>query len=150
MRDSISQALKDALRSGDKRRTSTLRLINAAINDRDIALRGKGKEKADDEEIVDILTKMVKQRDESARLYSEGGRAELAAQEIEEIGIIREFMPRQMDEAETRRAIGELAREVEAVSLRDMGKVMALARERFRGQMDMSLASAMLKEMFRG
>lgn len=145
MRDQISQALKEALKGGDRRRVATLRLINAAINDRDIALRGKGKDRAGEEEIVDILAKMVKQREESSRLYRDGGRADLEEQELQEIAIIREFLPRQLSEDEARTAIRDAIAEAGATSLRDMGKVMALIRERYRGQIDMARAGALIK-----
>lgn len=145
MREQISSALKEALKDQHKRRVATLRLINAAIQDRDITLRGKGKDRADDEEVLDILTKMVKQREESSALYRSGGRPELEKQEIEEMEIIREFMPRQLDEAETRQAVGEAISETGASSLRDMGKVMAWLKERYRGQLDMAASSKLIK-----
>lgn len=150
MRDQISQALKQALKDQNRRRVSTLRLINAAINDRDIALRGKGKDRASDEDIVDILTKMVKQREESARLYRDAGRGELEAQETEEIGIIREFMPRALSDAETARVIQDAIAETGAQSLRDMGRVMGVLKERYRGQIDMARAGAMIKSALTG
>ena len=147
MRERIASALKDALKSGDKRRTATLRLINAAIQDRDITLRGKGqgKDRADADDVLDILTKMVKQREESSAAYRAGGRPELERQEIEEIEIIREFLPRQLDEAETREAIDAAIGETGAASLRDMGKVMAWLKERYRGQIDMAKAGGQIK-----
>jgi hypothetical protein len=150
MRDEISQALKTALKSGERNRVATLRLVNAAINDRDIALRGKGKDPAGDEEVLDILAKMIKQREESSKLYREGGRDDLEAQELEEIAIIREFMPQQLSEAELASAIDEAVAESEAVSLRDMGKVMALIKERYRGQVDMAKAGALIKARLGG
>ena len=150
MRERISQALKDAQKGQNKRRVSTLRLVSAAIQDRDIALRGKGKDRADDEEITDILTKMVKQREESSRLYREGGRPELEAQELEEIEIVREFLPRALSEAETEAAIRGAIEESGAVSLRDMGKVMALLKENYRGQIDMAKAGPLIKAVLAG
>lgn len=150
MRDRITLALKDAQKGQNKRRVSTLRLISAAIQDRDIALRGKGKDRADDEDITDILIKMVKQREESSRLYREGGRPELEAQELEEIEIVREFLPRALSEAETREAIASAIEESGAVSLRDMGKVMALLKENYRGQIDMAKAGPMIKAVLAG
>ena len=127
------------------RRTATLRLVNAAINDRDIALRGKGKDKADDEEILDILTKMVKQREESSRMYREAGREELEAQELEEMEIIREFLPKQLSPEEAETAVTEAIAETGANSLRDMGKVMGILKERYRGQLDMGIVGPMVK-----
>ncbi|MCB1457112.1 MAG: GatB/YqeY domain-containing protein [Nitratireductor sp.] len=150
MRNRILEALKNAQKAQDKRRTATLRLVSAAITDRDIALRGKGKDKADDEEVVDILTKMVKQREESSRLYREGGRPDLEAQEIEEIGIIREFLPRQLDDAGTAEAVATAIAETGAASLRDMGKVMGLLKERYRGQIDMAKAGLRIKAALSG
>jgi hypothetical protein len=145
MREQISQALKVALKGQERRRVATLRLINAAITDRDIALRGNGKDRADDAEILDILTKMVKQREESSRLYREAGRSELEAQELEEIEIIREFLPKALSEEETGEAIRAAITETGAQSLRDMGKVMGLLKERYRGQIDMAKAGARIK-----
>lgn len=145
MRDQISAALKEALKNQDKRRIATLRLINAAIQDRDITLRGKGKDRADEEEVLDILTRMVKQREESSALYRSGGRPELEKQELEEIEIIREFMPRQLDEGETKQAVSEAISETGASSLRDMGKVMSWLKDRYRGQLDMAASSKLIK-----
>ena len=150
MRNRILEALKNAQKAQDKRRTATLRLVSAAITDRDIALRGKGKDKADDEEVVDILTKMVKQREESSRLYREGGRPDLEAQEIEEIGIIREFLPRQLGDAGTAEAVATAVAETGAASLRDMGKVMGYLKEHYRGQLDMGKAGALIKSRLGG
>ena len=150
MRNRILEALKNAQKAQDKRRTATLRLVSAAITDRDIALRGKGKDKADDEEVVDILTKMVKQREESSRLYREGGRPDLEAQEIEEIGIIREFLPRQLGDAGTAEAVATAIAETGAASLRDMGKVMGYLKEHYRGQLDMGKAGALIKSRLGG
>ena len=150
MRERISQALKQAQKDQDRRSVSTLRLINAAIVDRDIALRGKGKERADDEEILDILTKMIKQREESSRLYRDAGRAELEAQENEEIEIIRAFLPKALSQEETDAAISAAIEETGAASLRDMGKVMGLLKERYRGQIDMAKAGARIKAKLSG
>ncbi|MFN3765878.1 MAG: GatB/YqeY domain-containing protein, partial [Aliihoeflea sp.] len=119
MREKIAQALKSALRSQDKRRTSTLRLIQAAITDRDIANRGQGKDPVSDDEITQILAKMVKQREESARAFEEGNRLELAEQERQEIEIIRDFLPKQLGEDDTRQACAQVITEVGADGLRD-------------------------------
>ena len=146
LRDTIADSLTEAQKSQNKRRVATLRLINAAILDRDIALRGKGKDRADDEEVIDILAKMVKQREESSRLYLEGGRNDLATQETEEIEIIREFLPSQLSEEEINEAVAGAISQAGAQSLRDMGKVMAILKERYRGQMDMGKAGAMIKK----
>ena len=133
------------MKDKDARRIATLRLIHAAITDRDIALRGKGKDKADDEEVLDILTKMVKQREESSKLYREGNRPELEAQELEEMEIIREFLPQQLSPEEAEAAVDAAVAESEAISLRDMGKVMAILKERHRGQLDMGTVGPMVK-----
>jgi len=150
MRNRITEEMKQAMKDKDTRRTSTLRLINAAINDRDIALRGKGKDKADDEEVLDILTKMVKQREESSKMYREGGRPELEAQEMEEMAIIREFLPKQLSPEEMETAVTEAISETGAESLRDMGKVMGILKERYRGQLDMGVVGALVKAKLGG
>jgi len=149
MREKIAQALKAALKSQDKRRTSTLRLIQAAITDRDIANRGQGKDPVSDDEITQILAKMVKQREESARAFEEGNRLELAEQERQEIEIIRDFLPKQLGEEDTRQACAQVITEVGADGLRDMGKCMAALKEKFPGQMDFSKASGMVKTMLK-
>jgi uncharacterized protein YqeY len=138
MRETITKALREAQKAQDKERTSTLRMINAAIQDRDIANRGAGKDAASSE---------VKQREESAKAYEEGGRAELAAKERAEIAIIREYLPQQMDEAQTRDAIAKAVAETGAASVKDMGKVMAYLKERYTGQLDFGKASGLIKEM---
>ncbi len=145
MRNRISENLKDAMREKNNRRIATLRLINAAIIDRDIALRGKGKDRADDEEVLDILTKMVKQREESSKIYREGNRPELEKQELEEIEIIREFLPQQLSDQEAEAAVEAAIEETSAESLRDMGKVMAILKDRHRGQLDMGKVGPMVK-----
>lgn len=147
MRENITEALKSALKAGDKRRASTLRMVNAAIQDRDIANRGSGKGPADEEEILQILAKMVKQRQESAKAFEDGNRPELAAAENAEIVIIGEFMPQQMEEAEVRIAIGQAIRDAGATSVRDMGKVMAELKAKHGGRMDFGKASGWVKEL---
>lgn len=146
LRDQLADALRAAQKEGEKRRVATLRLVNAAIIDRDIQLRGKGKDKADDEEVLDILGKMVKQREESSKLYTEGGRQELADQETEEMAIIREFMPEQMNDDEIAALVDQLIVETGAESLRDMGRIMGLIKERHRGQVDMGKAGGLIKQ----
>lgn len=150
LREKLAEAVRTAQKSQDRKRVSTLRLVNAAITDRDIALRGKGKDKADDEEVLDILAKMVKQREESSKAYLDGGRQELADQEQLEIAIIREFLPKQLSEDELRSAVIEVIAETGAESLRDMGKVMGLLRERYRGQIDMGEAGGLIKAKLSG
>ncbi|MBS3650967.1 GatB/YqeY domain-containing protein [Pseudaminobacter sp. 19-2017] len=147
MRVEIAEALKASLKAQDKRRTSTLRLINAALQDRDIANRGAGKAPVSDDEIMQVLAKMVRQREESAHAFEQGGRPELAEQERQEIVIIREFLPKQMDEEATKRAVQEVIEEVGAEGLRDMGRCMAVLKERFPGKMDFGKASGIVKSM---
>jgi uncharacterized protein YqeY len=149
MRETISEALKAALKAQDKRRTATLRLILAAIHDRDIAHRGAGKDPVSDEEIIQILAKMVKQREESARMYEEGSRVDLAIQERDEIGIIKDFLPRQLDEEGVKYACQNVIKEIGADGLRDMGRCMAALKEKFPGTMDFGKASGMVKDMLK-
>ncbi len=147
MREIIDAALKDALKSQDKRRISTLRLIRAAIQDRDIINRGAGKDPVSDEEILQILSKMVKQREESAKAFEDGNRLELAAQERGEICIIRDFMPKQLGDEQVRQACQKIIAEVGGGGLRDMGKCMAALKDRYPGQMDFSKASGVVKSL---
>jgi uncharacterized protein YqeY len=147
MREKITETLKTALKSGDRQRASTLRMVNAAIQDRDIANRGTGKGPAGDEEILQILAKMVKQRQESAKAFEDGKRPELAAVENAEIAVISEFLPSQMEEGETKIAIGQAIRDTGATSARDMGKVMAELKTKYPGRMDFGKASGWVKEL---
>ena len=151
MREQIQIAVKTAMKSGEKARLSTLRLIQAAIQDRDIAARAdtkgqaSGVDRIDDTELLQLLQKMIKQRRESAKLYIEGGRTELADKEIAEIAIIEEYLPKQMSEGETTTAIDTIISEIGATSLKDMGRTMAVLKERYAGQMDFGKASGALK-----
>jgi uncharacterized protein len=145
MRDTIAGALNTAIKAQDKRRVPTLRLIMAAIKDRDILNRGTGKDPATNDEISSILAKMIKQREESARLYEEGNRLELAEQERAEIEIIRDFMSKQLSDAEIHQVAKQVIDEIGASGLRDMGKCMNVLKERYAGQMDFSKASAIVK-----
>jgi uncharacterized protein YqeY len=147
MREAITAAMKDAMKSGDKVRVGALRLINAAFKDRDIEARGAGKEKATDDELLALLQKMIKQRDESAKIYEANGRAELAAQERAEIAVIQNYLPKQMDEAEARAAIQGVIAETGASSVKDMGKVMGALKEKYAGQMDFGRANGVVKEL---
>ena len=144
MRDEIMQAVKDAMKSGEKARLSTLRMVQAKIKDADIAAR-PSKDKIADGEIVELMARMVKQRRESISLYEQGGRQELADQEQAEIKVIESFMPKQLGEAEITAAIGGIIAETGATSIKDMGKVMAALKEKFAGQMDFAKASAIVK-----
>jgi uncharacterized protein YqeY len=148
MRERINTALKDAMRAKEADRLSTLRLINAAIKDREIAVRGEGEgseAEVGEDAILAILGKMVKQRIESVRAYEEGGRIELADKERAEIKVIEEFLPRQLSEAEVEAAITEAIAEVGATSIRDMGRVMAALKAQFTGQMDFAKAGGTVK-----
>lgn len=152
MRERINEAMKDAMRLGQKARVSTLRLINAAIKDRDIAARADekgeptGKDRADDQEILSLLQKMIKQRRESADTYRQAGRVDLAEKEEAEISVIEEFLPRQMTEEEMRAAVKDVMSEVGCTGLKDMGRTMSVLKERFAGRMDFGRASAMIKD----
>ena len=148
MRDILEKSLKDAMKARDAQKISTIRLINAAIKDRDIAIRSEDNlEGVSDEEILSILSKMIKQRKESAKQYEEGGRLELAQQEFEEIKIIETFLPKQLDLKETEQIVKKLILEINANSLRDMGKVMNLLKENYSGKMDFGKAGAVAKEL---
>ena len=147
MRERIGAALKDAMKSKDAARLSTLRLINAAIKDKDIALRGEGGDATvGDAEVLAILGRMVKQRQESARAYEEGGRLELAEKELAEIKVIEDFLPRQLDAEETGAAIRAAIAETGATSIRDMGKVMTTLKAKYTGQMDFGAVGPMVKD----
>ena len=148
MREIINEAVKDAMRSKDKLRLSTLRLINAAIKDKDIALRVEDRpDGVSSSEILQILGKMVKQRQESARAYEEGGRLELAEQELSEIKIVEEFLPRQLSDDDVANAIQKIILSVGATSIRDMGKVMSSLKEKYTGQMDFGKVGATIKKI---
>jgi uncharacterized protein YqeY len=145
IRDDIKAALVTAMKSGDKARTGTLRLVQSAIKNRDIELR-TGTAPADDDVLVtEVLQKMVKQRRESIQLYEQGGRQELADQEQAEVAVIESFLPAQMSEDEAKAAIDAIVAETGAASVKDMGRVMAAVKERLAGQIDMSKASALVK-----
>lgn len=145
LRTRFSEALKDALKSKQDRVVHTVRLIMAALKDKDIAARPKGITAIPDEEILQMMTGMVKQRRESIEMYEKGGRPELAKGEQEEIDIIQSFMPKQMDEAEQAAAIKAAIAQTSAASVKDMGKVMAVLKEKYAGQMDFSKASGLVK-----
>jgi uncharacterized protein YqeY len=147
LRNAIPEALRTALKDQDKRAVSTVRLIMAALKDRDIAARGKGNtEGIGDDEILAMLQTMVKQRRDSIEMYEKGGRLELAEQEAEEITIIERFLPQQLGDAEIGAAVDQVIADVGAGGLKDMGNVMGALRERYAGQMDFGKASALVKE----
>jgi uncharacterized protein len=150
MRETITAALQAATKAQDKRRTSTLRLVLAAIKDRDIAARTAGKGEATDAELLELFAKMIKQREESEKIYADAGRAELAKQESEEIAIIREFLPKQLSDKEMQDATAAAIAKTGAASVKDMGKVMAELKARHAGQMDFAKASAAVKAKLSG
>jgi uncharacterized protein len=146
LRDRLQTALKDAMKAREADRLSTLRLINAAIKDREIALRGEeGAGEVGEAEILQIMGKMVKQRQESAKAYEEGGRLELAGKELAEIGVIQEFLPRQLSADEVAAAVTAAVDETGATSIRDVGRVMAALKARYTGQMDFGAVGAVVK-----
>jgi uncharacterized protein len=147
LRDDINNALKDAMKSGDKRRVSTLRLVNSALKNADIEARGQAKSALGDDEVLSLLQKMIKQRQESIELYEKGGRSDLAGQEREEIEIIAAYLPKQMSEAEAKAAIADVVKDIGAAGMKDMGKVMAALKQRYAGRMDFGKASPIVKEL---
>jgi hypothetical protein len=147
LREKLTEAMKDAMKAKDAKRLATVRMMLAALKDKDIAARTEtSRDLLGDDEILSLLAKMIKQREESAGVYLQGGRPELAENEKTEIAIIREFMPKQMDEAEAKAAIAAVIAETGATSVKDMGKVMGTLKERFAGQMDFGRASGQVKE----
>jgi uncharacterized protein YqeY len=148
MRDRIQNSLKEAMRAKDAARLSTLRLISAAIKDREIAVRGDGADgNLSDEDVMSILAKMIRQRQESATTYEQAGRLELAEKEREEVAVIEEFLPRQLDDTEVAAAVREAVAAIGAESIRDMGRVMAALKEKYAGQMDFAKAGAAVKAL---
>jgi len=146
LRQQLNDAMKEAMKAKDAKRLATVRLVLAALKDRDIAARTEtSRDLLGDDEILSLLAKMIKQRDESATAFDAGNRPELAAGEREEIAIIRSFMPAQMDEAGVQQAAQTIIAELGATSIKDMGKVMAAMKERYAGQMDFARASAVIK-----
>jgi uncharacterized protein len=150
LRETFTATLKDAMKAGDKPRVSAVRMITAALKDRDIEARGTGKGPIPDAEIASLLQKMIKQTQEALDIAEKAGRADLAEQARGEIGIIRSFLPRQMDAQETRAAVAAVIAETGASGVRDMGKVMAALKERHAGTMDFSRASPLVKELLGG
>jgi uncharacterized protein YqeY len=147
MRERFTTEMKEAMKAGDKRRLATIRMIQAALKDKDIEARGAGKGQATDEEILALLQKMIKQRQESIAIYDQNNRPELAEGEREEVAVIQTFLPQQLDEAETRTAIEGAIAETGAASMKDMGKVVGALRSKYAGRMDFGRASALVKEM---
>ena len=149
MREQFNSQLKEAMKAGDKRRVATIRMITAALKDRDIEARGAGKTISDDD-ILALLQKMVKSRQESAEIYEKAGREDLSTQEREEIAIISEFLPKQMSDEEVTAAIKAAMAETGAAGIKDMGKVIAALKGKYTGQMDFAKASASVKAMLAG
>ena len=145
LRDDINNAVKEAMKAKSERKLSTLRMVNSTIKNADIAARGEGKPPLSDGDLLSVLQKMIKQRQESVELYDKGGRAELAAQEREEIEIITAYLPKQMSEAEVKAAIASVIAETNAAGVKDMGKVIGALKAKFAGQMDFGKASGLVK-----
>src|SRR5262245_24321991 len=150
LRDEINDAMKNAMKSQEKLKLSTLRLVNAAIKNADIEARSGGKGPLSDDDVLGVLQKMIKQRQESVALYDKGGRAELAEQERGEIAIITAFLPKQMSEAEAKAAIAQVIKETGAQGMKDMGKVMAALKQGYAGKMDFGKASGLVKSLLAG
>src|SRR4051812_6441128 len=150
LRDDINNSLKDAMKAGDARRVSTLRLVNSTLKNADIEARGHGKPPLSDEDALGVLQKMIKQRQESAELYQKGGRPELAAKEQAEIEIISGYLPQQLSDIEAGSLIQALVHEINAQTMKDMGRVMAALKERYAGKLDFTKASAAVKKALSG
>jgi uncharacterized protein YqeY len=149
MRERFTTMMKEAMKAGDRRRLDTVRMIQAALKDKDIEARGAGKTVSDDD-ILALLQKMVKSRQESADIYAKAGREELAQQEREEIAIINEFLPKQLSEEESKAAVAQAIAETGASSMKDMGKVVAALKAKYTGQMDFARASGLVKAALGG
>ena len=150
LRDDINNAVKDAMKAKDERKVSTLRMINSSLKNADIEARGGGKQPLGDAEVLSLMQKMIKQRQESVELYKKGNRADLVKQEEEEIAIISGYLPKQMSEPEMKAAIEAAVKETGAGGMKDMGKVIGVLRGKYAGQMDMARASAMVKAQLAG
>jgi uncharacterized protein YqeY len=150
LRDEINNALKGAMKAGDARRVSTLRLVNSTLKNADIEARGQGKPALSDDDILGVLQKMIKQRHESAELYDKGGRADLVTQEREEIAIIEKYLPAQLTDQEIHDTIVALVKDTGATAMKDMGRVMAALKERYAGKLDFGKASGAVKRVLSG
>ena len=147
LRENINNAVKEAMKARDERRVGTLRMMNAAIKNADIAARGEGKEPLNEADLMSLFQKMIKQRQESAELYDKGARPELAGAERAEIEIITAYLPQQMSDVEAGSAISAVLKEINAETMKDMGRAMAALKERFAGKMDFGKASGKIKEL---
>ena len=145
LRDDINNAVKEAMKAKNERKLSTLRMVNSTIKNADIDARGQGKPPLSDADLLGVLQKMIKQRQESVELYDKGGRAELAAQEREEIAVISAYLPKQMSEDEVKAAIAAAITDTGAAGMKDMGKVIGALRGKYAGQMDFGKASVLVK-----
>src|ERR1700744_765849 len=145
LRDDINNAVKEAMKAKEERKLSTLRMVNSQLKNADIEARGQGKQPLSDEDILRFLQKMIKQRHDSVELYDKGGRAELAAQEREEIAVISAYLPKQMSDDEVKAAIAATVTETGAAGIKDMGKVIGVLKTKYAGQMDFAKASALVK-----
>mgnify|MGYP001098340357 CR=1 FL=1 len=150
LRDDINNAIKDAMKAKEERKLSTLRMVNSTLKNADIDARGQGKPPLSDEDILGVLQKMIKQRQESVELYDKGGRAELAAQEREEIAVISAYLPKQMSDDEVKAAIAAVISETGAAGMKDMGKVIAALKGKYASQMDFGKASGLVKAALTG
>ena len=149
VRDDINNALKEAMKAKDARRVSCLRLMNAAIQEKDIEARGTGKGALSDEELLGVFQKMIKQRQESAELYDKGGRRDLSQAERDEITIIQSYLPQQMSETEMKAAIEAAIKETGAAGMKDMGKVIGALKAKHAGKIDFAKASGLVKELLK-
>lgn len=150
LRDDINNALKEAMKAREERRVSCLRLMNAAIKDKDIEARGNGKGPLSDDELLGLFQKMIKQRQESKEAYEKGNRADLATQEGDEIAIIQSYLPKQMSDDEMKAAIAAAIKDIGAASIKDMGKVIGVLKGKYAGKMDFAKASGLVKGMLSG
>jgi uncharacterized protein YqeY len=150
LRDDINNAVKEAMKAKDERKVSTLRMVNSTIKNADIEARGQGKPALSDGDLLSVLQKMIKQRQEAVELYDKGGRAELAAAEREEIAIISSYLPKQMSEADVTAAISAAIAETGAAGMKDMGKVIGVLKTKYAGQMDFAKASGLVKAALTG
>ena len=150
LRDDINNAVKDAMKAKEERKLSTLRMVNSTIKNADIAARGEGKPPLSDADLLSVLQKMIKQRQESVELYEKGGRAELAAQERDEIAVISAYLPKQMSDDDMKAAIAAAIKETGAAGMKDMGKVVGHLKGKYAGQMDFGKASGLVKAALTG
>ena len=150
LRDDINKALTEAMKAKNERTVSTLRMVNSTLKNADIEARGAGKQPLGDAEVLSLLQKMIKQRQESVELYDKGGRAELAAQEREEIAIISAYLPKQMSDDEVKQAIAGIISETGAAGIKEMGKVIGALKTKYAGQMDFGKASGLVKAALTG